>query len=122
MNPIPEKGVIRPGRTGPSQVIQPGRGGAWRREGREGMQARRGKLVTATYLSGRAPLLGGRDLSGHAELAVVILLGHHSEDGTRWTVSYNGGRQSLQRPAKEKKNVPEPLHKEVEARSSQNSY
>ena len=92
-------------------------------QGREGMPARRGKLVTATCLSGWAPpLLGGRDLSRHAELAVVILLGHHSEGGTRWTVSYNGGRQSLQRPAKEKKNVPEPLHKEVEARPSQNSY
>lgn len=73
-------------------------------QGREGMQARRGKLVTATRLSGWAPpLLGGWDLSGHAELAVVILLGHHSEGGTRWTVPYPGGRQSLQRPAKEKK-------------------
>ena len=76
-------------------------------------------MVTATCPSGWAPpLLGGRDLSGHAELAVVILLGHHSEGGTKWTGSYNGGRQSLQRPAKEKKNVPEPLHKEVEASSS----
>lgn len=72
-------------------------------QGREVTQARQGKPVTSTCLSGWAPpFLGGRDLSGRADLALVILLGHCSEGGTRWTVSYNGGRQSLQRPAKEK--------------------
>ena len=74
MNPIQEKGTIRPSCTGPSQASnqaeeEHGEGSE------EGGDADRGKPVTSTRLSTWAlPLLGGLDLSRHAELVMSICL------------------------------------------------